>query len=460
MTQLPRDRRDDEGAVLVIVLLFLGVIGLLAVAITDQVRASVGNTLIVRGQQKLVAAADGGIRHAVQAVRADSTACLSAGATSLPSPPAIDGKTVTLTCQEVAGSPSGIFGYAIVTTDAAAPSLVTSGGGTKTVTGPVFSARLDNAISNLVVKNGNLFEKPGGTSCASDSDKPAGVTIQPSGLYGYHCSGSTPLPTDDLPTSVISAAGTPNTTDATCTIFTPNRKYTGAINLTKPTYFVSGTYYFENATISLSNGASVVGGALGPESNILGLVPCANDGAFPSATGTGVKWLLGGTSSISIASNGAHMELHSRRGGAATDDGTDGITLAQIPAGAPGGWLSSTFLPSSNIFDESSGSNPDVSVHGIVDFRTGGVNLDNVSNSSNAQFLGGLAAGRLTLQNSGSSAGLAVSIDTSDQPRTLRLVSRASSGVSGDKDVVATAVIRLNNDPARSVTTLSWRSTS
>jgi hypothetical protein len=456
---IPAPRRADDGSVLLIVLLFVGVVGLLTVAITEQVRVSVGNTIIVRGQQALVAAADGGIRHAIQDVRQDSTACLDSSESSLPSPPTIDGKNISLTCASTSGVPSGVFGYAIVTTDSTADSLTTSGGGDKLITGPVFSARLDDGLARLTVGNGNVIEKQGPASCMDSGDKPSGLTVQPPGLFSYKClNASVPTALDVLPTNLITTAGTANTTNPACTIYMPNRRYTGTINFGADTYFPSGTYYFENATINVGGGARVVGGASGGQTNSLGLTACANDGAVVGTTGSGVKWIFGGTTTLNTSSSGGSIELFARHGGTPAADGTDGITLTQVPLSASG-WLPSTVTAPTNILDESSGSNPDLAIHGIVDVPRAGINLDNVSNSSRAQFQGGVVAGRFTVQNSGSSKGLAVSIETGDQPRILRLVSTASSGESGDKTITATAIVQLMNDSARTVTVLSWRST-
>lgn len=460
MRRLRRTQRD-EGAVLVIVLLFLGVVSILCLAITEQVRASIGNTIIVRGQQGLVAAADAGIKHGLAQVRADSTSCGSGTPTTLTAPPSLDGKSITVTCSLVSGSLSGVFGYALVTTDTTGDSLVTSGGGTKVITGPLFTARSEGNHADLVVRNGDFVEKQGASSCTDSTSRPGGVTIEPAALFAYKCLNATaPTPVDVLPTDLITTLRTPNTTDSTCTILIPG-KYTGSINLTGPTYMVSGTYYFENATVTLSNGARVVGGASGIDIARLGLTPCANDGAHPAATGTGVKWIMGATSSLTVASSGAQMELFTRRGGTASNDGTDGITFTQVPTtGLTAVWLPSLLGPNDLIIDESSGSNPDLAVHGIINVPRAAIQLDNVSNTSRAQFLGGVVAGRLILQNSGSGSGLAISIDTEETPRVVKLEATASSGVSGDKTIVSTAVFQMTNDSARTATTLSWRTTS
>ena len=452
----------DDGAILLIVLLFVGVVGLLSVAITEQVRVSVGNTLVVRSQQALVSAANAGIDHGIQKVRTDSTACLN-GVSTLPAPPAVDGKTVSVTCEYVSGNASGVLGYAAVTTDTLAPSLVTSGGGKKMITGPVFSARVDDMISNLVVSNGDLIEKQGGSSCNIGDAAPGGVTVQPNGLFSYQCKNvAIPSFTDALPSTAITTLGVPNTVNSKCEVFTPNRKYTGVIDITTPAYFGSGTYYFEDAAVTIGKGASVVGGSPGAEHPVLGLTPCATDGAVLGSVGSGVKWIFGGTSTLSFSASGAATELFSRRGGDDVSDGTLGVVISQVQANPtpPSGWVASTLLPANDLLFEGAGSQPSVAIHGIVDARTAGVNVNNASNTSQAQFQGGILAGRLTLQNAASSGGLAVNIDTDDKPRVVRLVSTASSAAAGDKKIVSTAVIQLQNNSSVTATVLSWRTSS
>jgi hypothetical protein len=98
-------------------------------------------------------------------------------------------------------------------------------------------------------------------------------------------------------------------------------------------------------------------------------------------------------------------------------------------------------------------------VHGIIATPRARLNIDNASSTSSAQFLGGLYTGRLHLQNSGSSSGLMVSIDIEPSPRIVKLIARTKLD-SGDKEIRATAVVRVDNNPKRSYEIRSWRSTN
>lgn len=455
-----RRGQDEDGAVLVIVLLFVVVVSVVVGAIIDQVRASIGNTVIVRNQQALTFAADAGIERALQMVRRDSRACTGAGLQALSPPITVNGRQVELRCEMLSGATGGVLGHAVVTLDSTAESLTDQGGGTRKIKGPVWTARLQDSISSLVVSGGDLREGAGSSSCVVGAAPPGGLSFVPAALYGYQCtSDAAPAFAPSLPLAVPAPALPPTTVGA-CRTFFPGT-YTAATwpGFHDENYLVSGVYLFDGVNLTVSGSQRVVGGQrdLSLEQDTLKITPCSNDSVHPLASGTGVKLLLGGSSTLSTTSSGGAMELFARRGGAASE-GMQGIAVMQVP-NASTGWPGSSLGFGDNILSVASGSNPSLVVHGIVSTPQSRINVDNASGGSSAQFQGGVYTGRLHLQNSGSSSGLVVSIDNDDVARTVKLTASTKLD-AGDKAIVATAVVEIQNDDRRTYDIKSWRSTN
>lgn len=466
-------QEDDGGAVLVIVLLFVLVVSMIFAAIVEQTRASVANSVVVRNQQALTFAADAGIERGINEVRRDLTLCPAEdGSVSDVLTMTDNNRTVFVKCEVVEGASSGVFGYAVITTDDSADSLTTQGGGEKVINGPVWSRRLENGNNNslddLTVTNGDLREQAGANSCSLADGAPGGVSVEPAGLYGYKCTGSDmPAFSPTLPQAVPGAAPEPTDVDDCRTLYPGRYAPAGSPAVVdglarawpgflEQNYLVSGVYLLEDVQVVVTGTQQVVGGRQ-LEDDTLDYTPCSNDSVDPTAQGTGAKLLLGGSTTVTTTSNGGGMELFRRVGGPESE-GTQGLSVMQVPSGASG-WPESDLSFGQDILQISSGANPSLAVHGIASVPAARINIDNASNLSGAQFTGGLIAGRLHLQNSGSSTGLVVSIDTEESARTVRLTSRTKLD-AGDKEIVATAVVRIEADPQRNYQVLSWHSTN
>lgn len=461
-----RIRTNDDGAVLVLVLIFVVVVGVVVGAVIDQTRASIGNTVVVRNQQALTFAADAGVERAIQQVRKDSSLCAASGSPVSMGSMTSNGRTVDLTCQVIQGSSSGVLGYAVVTTDATGDSLTTSGGGTKTINGPVWTARIDDAISNLVIEGGDLLEKASDTSCVVGGAQPSGLDFEPAGLYGYTCS-SAALPNfaPTLPTAVPADAppASPPTDVGECRVFFPGT-YTSTTwpGFLEQNYFVSGVYYFVDVDLTVTGTQEVVAGRRGAsEADSLGLTACSNDlaqaGNLPTDTDTGVKWLFGGSTTLTTTNSGGSIEIFARSGGPASE-GTQGVPIMQV-LGASGTWTNSTRTASQNIIDIQSGTNPAMVAHGIIYVPSARVNIDNAANIAQAQFQGGIMAGRLHAQAPANSTGLVISMETDASPRLVRVTATTNLD-AGDKKISAHAVLWIEDDAERTAHVQSWRSTN
>lgn len=475
-----RRRTDvrDEGAILVIVLLFVIIASIVVTAVVEQVRASVGNTLIVRDKQTKVYAADSGIDVAIQTLRRDTTICPDpANPSDLP-PITINGRTVTVRCTTISGSSYGGLGFAVVALDRTAPSLLTQsgGGGLKQIDGPVYAGRLDDGV-DLTVADGDVLEYKSGSSCASSADKPGNLTIKGTPAYSYRCVTDAERPAPDpkpsLPTSRPATAPAPLVVPGVCTTFFPGT-YTAANApvLADRNYFVSGLYYFENVTLDFTSAVGVGGRPTGTEggsalipAGVNGNAACSSDSAIPlpptpapTVTGTGVKWVFGGTARLHVGNTpGSELELYSRDGGA-TQEGDQGISLMSVYKASTGLVQSSLGLADA-LVGVDTGDNPELTFHGLLYVPNALVDY-NATNSSNAQIRGGVVAGRVMLQASASATGLTVRIDQKPGRRRVVLKSVASGANNGGKNITSEAVVEFANDAARTFSIETWRTTN
>ncbi|HZQ27731.1 MAG TPA: hypothetical protein VFA94_08530 [Acidimicrobiales bacterium] len=455
MRVVDRAKRDEEGAVLVIVLVVVLVIGLLVSATLTMGNASISNTLVVRAQQAKVYAADAGVEYAMSALKRDNTICPEAGSSADLPTQVFNGQAVTVHCTTLSGSANGVAGYAVIVLDPTDQSLTTQGGGTKSIEGPLWAARLPGSV-DVTMKSGDVYEHSGRcTLPQSDAQQPNSLVFNPAVGFDWHCVGTpAPVVAHTLPAAVPPAAPAP-TTVGSCKVFYPGT-YTTPIALAGETYFVSGVYYLVNTSLSAGS-ENVVGGMPGPDMPI-NPAACTNDAAAGAGSGTGVKFILGGTSTISAGNPHGAIELFSRRGGDPAVEGTQRISVMTVPAGSPAPWVASTLGVTDAALQVGNGNNPALVVHGMVHVPNAFIDFS-ATNSSEAQLRGGLVAARLKLQNSASASGLVVSVDTGANQRQIVVTSTAHGTGSGERDIVATAVIDIASNPSRDVAVESWNTT-
>ncbi len=469
-----RHLRRDEGQVLVVVLLFMIVFSLILAALLTNASANLANTVGVRTQEKAVYAADSGIDWGLQTLRNTNTICVDPTTAPLGTPqvigtPSFNGQTTTVTCEVLSGSASGANGWAVITTDPDPQSFRTpppaSDNFTKTINGPVFAAGFDDSnLRHVLVTNGDVYERQSAQTCSTDADKPSDVTVQPSPPYFYHCTSLTnpgtvvPHALPDITTLANRGPDPdPGLSTPSCNVFLPG-KYT-SLNLANNNryYFVSGIYYFVNVQIEVSHQIEVVGGAkhipappaLPEESQ---LTPCASD---PVGTaGIGVKFLLGGTSSIDVTNPGGQMELFGRDNGDPTVEGTQDIAIQTVPSSAPNPWVPSSLTPTDLVLNVSSGNTPFAAIHGLVYTPNAGISFD-ATNNARAWMLGGVVTGRLALSQQATIEGVRVSVDLAHEPRQMILTSTVSP--AGGHQTVSKAILTVTNSTPPSVSIQSWR---
>jgi hypothetical protein len=398
----------DRGAALILSLVLIGVVSVVVVSLLGLVFANLKSSQVTERRTKQRYAADAAIEQSIELARNDRSVCESStGPRTLPSV-VVDGITVDLTCQSTAGLAPGASGWAIVTTSTAEAGITVAGPAPVTVTGPVYAARLADATP-VTVDGGSALEQRSAATCAADTDRPTSLVVRPSPPYRYQCSDLPVPPVDHALPAVVPPAAPAPTLVGTCKVFRPGT-YTTAPVLGANNFFVSGTYYFHDVGRMLVQSSTIIGGERPDELRInAGVSPCDVVPDDAAAAGTGVKWLMGGSSWLDVGTN-ANVELFRRRGGPASE-GQSGISLQAVTSPAPTGMAVSTRAMAGTttpLVTVSGGATGQLSIHGLVYAPTSFVSFFSTS-STQAQLRGGLVVGHLLLQSATGSTGLLVS---------------------------------------------------
>jgi Tfp pilus assembly protein PilX len=495
----PRSKQDD-GASLVIVLIFITVFGLIVAGLLTEAGASVAYTRAVTDHEKKVYAADAGVALGIQQLQQHSTLCPVTGPgetiQTLQVNGALDnrvnGLDTKVTCETTSGSTTGGSGYAIYTLSDEVDSLQLQAGDTKEVFGPVHvTGRVAGLNKGLDVKNGD-FSQLEANGCNAKADP--GVTVGDG--YDKNCLTTQPEPpVYAAPGSVPPAAPTPQTLGA-CKIFYPGTynydvsstlaaDAARAFDLTKTNYFATGVYYFRSSFKFTGTGTALTyffGGQPAsyetPNLSQWNSTDCARDAkatqaaalatpAFSySPSGTGVEFVFGNGAQLTV-DNKSRAELFER-----TADGTQEKASPTV-AFVPSTWTTTpvttweTNPAHTDGLAFAPGADKALVLHGVAYAPEHNIRLK-LTNVVDAVAFGGIVAWKAELDSSegGGGSGLVVN-GRNGTPKPRRIIVKAtaplSDATSAGKPVVSTAVIIVENDedPAigkpKTVTVESWR---
>jgi Tfp pilus assembly protein PilX len=445
--------QSEDGASLVVVLMFISVFGLILSGLLTEAGASVRYTNTVSDHEKMVYASDAGISLGIQQLRQNNELCATpvGGGPAVPDT-VVNGRTVSTTCTATSGSTLGGSGFAVITTSTGASSLDLSSGQAKKIKGPVYVSGGVSWGPGLNQNNGNFYQlKPAGACPSAPTSGQLSITAP----YAYYCTTlARPDPPHNPPT--MPAAAPAYVDSGSCRIFYPG-KYTSPPALGSATnYFVSGVYYFEFTGQLQVKQTTVYGGKPDTSETRKFTSPpaCAADPG--GTTGTGVEWIFGSGSWLNIDTQG-QVELFKRTGETGTT--TNKISLVGVPnesAWTTLGYVANTVANTSPIVDIKDGNPQDMAIHGLLYAPNQSVNLT-ATNTVISQTLGGIVAYSLSMKSSASASGMDISIEAgAPDPRQVLLTATAH-GVGGERDSVSTAVVKVANDDARTVTVKSWR---
>lgn len=468
----PTSARADHGFVLPGAMVLAIVLALVTAAVAGYAAVSLRYTVIVDQRADRLAAAEGGMRYAIEKMKLFQTLCTTGaaqGELTTAVPPALNGTNVTVTCRRMSGDVSDIRGWAAVVTGeglpAGAKGLVSRGSNAtpKTFGGPVYLYS-NTGISfqaPIEIKNGDLWYRASSCTPLPEIDQ-SNLIFTPAFLRGPLCTTYTwrdlfPSPPALPPKPTVVNPPYSDSFVPGCRVFFPGT-YTVAPDLAAENYFVSGDYYFENVNFEIKQ-AKVIGGqpggaALGDVEGFIYSPAC--DGApaysrdvWDAESGTGVTWVLGGSSRIYVNTQG-ELELFRRRTGNAT------ISIIAAPQGNAEGYLPSTNVATSSewLIDSKSGNGQDLVIHGQVYAPYGRVRLNNITNIANGQMLGGVVAAVLDVQASASASNFLIRVETDPTNFKLLLISSATDQRGGVTRV--RSVIDMNPDSGE-VAVNSWR---
>ncbi|MEX2267137.1 MAG: hypothetical protein WEA75_00475 [Acidimicrobiia bacterium] len=485
----PHTRAHGEGGTsLILAMGFLALMGTFTASILTVAFTSFKTTQVVRGSQDKHYGADGGADVAVQLLRASSSYCptVSGTPTNLPDQ-TINGRTVHITCQTLSGSTGtpggGLATHSLVVTGYNNPngtpadrdhSFRTEGNtlaDSVSIGGPVFNAGAfefndDEPVVQIVGNLDQYNDSPGQYCSASKSNAASTGNPTVTGAWTCRVAASFPVP-DPVPTLIVPTADAPaKIVQGECTIFFPG-KYTATPTFDKNNkyYFASGVYYFPNlGNIHLAG--ELFGGKPGPTETqaLTTATPCATDATANSlipgsATGSGVEFVLGGSSKLEIDDHMKNkIELFARVPAIPASEGTPGVSIYAPRTSGPNyvAWNSDKVL-------HMDGNKSTMVVHGLLYTPNG--NIDGIyalQNPGNAPvFMDGIVAQRITInfdnQSPVTSALTTINPGTPATPRTIVITATADPLDPGEAPTVIKAVVQLGTGAGTPATVLSWR---
>lgn len=462
------DRRD-RGNVLPLVLVMSVVISLVIAVMASYVGTSLRYGDVVEQRADRLAAADGGLRYAIERLQNSAYAgCLTnLGNTgyTIDFPVTVNDSTVEVTCTKGSNSIADIKAWAIIVTGEGVPpgqwmwKSQSGGGTTKLLGGPVWIT--DPGRSDLKapveVEDGDIWYY------RSDCTDPS-LTLESNLSFTPEYRGTICV---DRPWNMVfsappvgafpSAGDVANTNKAPslhggCTVVEPGR-YTTMPVLGPNTYFKSGNYYFENVTLDLTNTIVTAGW---PDFDTYGdqqfveNAPCdaaMSDDRFTPGSTPGATLYMGGSSRIEIDNKGS-IEIMRRL------QGDSLVSIHALDSTVPGVYTASTLGYSSNLVWTKSGNNSDLAVHGLVWGPRAQLEFGNVTNSANGQLLGGAAVARIVLQASASASAFIIRVESSPVEYELRIDATATKN---GHSTTMTAVVHVDDQGNTAVNSLRVR---
>jgi len=464
--QHARNRQDrDSGTVLVMALVMALVISVVIAAIATYVTAGLRYGRVVENRADRLAAADGGLRYAIERLQNSAYAgCLTnLGNTgyTIDFPTQINGADVTVKCTKGSSGIGDIKAWAIIVTGEGVPSgqpmfeSQAGGGIQKLLGGPVWIS--DPARSDLkapvTIEDGDVWyyradcDNPNLTIDSNLSFKPAfrgPICVESpwSSVYTAPTVGTIPAVTD------LAHTNPAPTTDAYgCKIFSPGR-YTVAPAWGANTYMKSGNYYFHNLTMTLTNAVVTAGW---PDFNKYGdqtfvpNYPCQDAMAADQASGStpGATFYMGGSSKF-IVDNKGSLEILRRLQG-------DDLVSIQTMNTTTADYSASNLGYNQNIVYTKSGNNTDLAIHGLLWAPRAQLEFGNVTNAANGQLLGGAAVAHIILQASASASAFIIRVESS--PIDFELKVDATATKQGQSTTMR-AVVQVDDQGTTAVNSL------
>jgi hypothetical protein len=423
---------QDDGAILILVLVVTVVMALVIFALADYTVSALRYGQASERRADRFAAAQAAMDNALERMEIKRSLC----STGVPEeivafPELVNDTAAEVRCTSIGGTSGDTEGWALVLTGVGAPDhqlVVQSGGGaTKYIGGRVWMedpTSLDVKV-DTVIEGGDLWY-PGG--CTPPERTALGGTLSPrlsfDGGYGTMCStGSwTSIfrpPATSVPASLSPTNGVAVAEDSEgCTVFEPGL-YTSQPILGASNYFKSGNYYFRNVgPIQLKDERVLFGNVAGVEG-----FPSIENPACDYARGldntSGATVYIGGNTRFVIEAAGAlEFSFRTQIGGSKRDR----VSLHVIDPGlgAQPSW-------SDPLISTQPGNNKEFAAQGLVWAPNAGLQFGEVTNDTTAALRGGAVLSKLDAGASASASAFLIETTTASTSRMLQLTSTATN---------------------------------
>jgi hypothetical protein len=436
-------------------------------AVATYVGTSLRYGRVVEERADRLAAADGGLRYAIERLENSAYAgCLSNLGNAgymLDFPAAINDAKIKVTCTRGSNGAGDIKAWALIITGEGVPAAQwmlhsQSGAGVqKLLGGPIWVSdptRTD-LKAPVTVEDGDIWYYRANCDTNAIASVDARLAFTPvfrgpicvpkpwNEVFSAPPIGALPLRID------LPMTNQAPTVSNGCTVFRPGR-YTAAPALGTNTYFAAGNYYFEDVTIDVTNATVTAGWAdhrsYGDEQYIPN-APCSAAIAADAAGSTpGATWYLGGSSRIEIGNRGSLEILRRMQGQSLVSIQTIATTTPNEKA--------NTLGYDNDVVWTKSGNNSDLAIHGLLWAPKARLTFGNVTNAANGQLLGGAAVARIDLQASASASAFIIRVESSPIPYEVRVDSTATLG---GKSTTMTAVVQLDDQGTAAVNSVRVR---
>ena len=397
-------RHPDRGSILPLALVGAVVLALVVTALASHVFSGLRYSRVVENRADRLAAADGGLRYAIERLQNSSyAACLSnlgRDGYRIDFPVAVNGADVEIECTKGSSGIGDIKAWALIVTGQGVPgseaiwASQAGNGVRKLLGGPVWISDPGraNLQADVQVEDGDIWYHR--SDCASPSlTLPSHLSFTPA-FRGPICVES---PWNEVYTEPESARlpgpwndaerNQPPTMVGNCMVFKPGR-YSWLPPLGPNTYFSSGDYYFHDVRIDITN-----------------------------STATG-GW-------FDFERNGDQQ------------------------------FIPNVACDAAMAADRASGSAPGATFYlGLVWAPRAQLEFGNVTNRANGQLLGGAAVARVILQGSASATNFLIRVETT--PAAYELQLDATATLDGQSTTM-TAIVEVDDQGTTAVRSLRVR---
>ncbi len=472
----PTVPRRDRGSVLLLVLVATVVLSLVVVSVSSFVATGLSYGGVVESRADRLAAADGGMRYAVERLRLGaSRICATNGGDSI-DPPDLNGATVSVSCAQVGNGFDDTNGWALILTGEEIPTscsgsdcalIRTSLGvsNAKLVGGPTYMARADASafdlkaliefrysqllysasdcqtsslptLTNLTFDSTSLgfacTERPWNADAASN-----GLFSEPNTLYAV-TDPATQAAMDQNPAPSIDGNG--------CTIFFPGY-YDIAPPLGSHNYFMSGDYVFDGFALEIKQAkitagrAAITSSSASPgDTQFIPNTSCntaRNTDPGVGVTTAGATFYMQNSAQLVLEAHGS-LEIMRRK---------QGRSYVSIHA------IDDSYTYDTPIIEQGPGTNKDLAVHGLIWAPEARITFTNVTNTANGQLRGGAVISNADIRASASADEFLIAVEPSDLHGTMVLDSVATK--DGNSTTIRSVVDYRPSTNYAAVT--SWR---